>query len=226
MRKQKLIKQRARSTKKVAPGVVTMVNKVGGFAPERLRTILNYDQQFLLPAATLIAPWGLEILKLTAPNNLTTIATTIPGYSALLADYRKYRMYHVSLKFTVVNRDPAVAIEIFAWHVNFLPSASTDPTRFLSLCGKRHRKLLAPGAGINVGAVSLATDVAAFGGSEATRVEDSYVGNTDGTADPTDNVYVIYGYRTLGALAVTVSPAATISVNLTGEYFELQSPAN
>jgi len=221
----RLIKQRLNKKQK-SGGVVTLMNRNGEFAPDRIRTILRYEQQFVLPAATLLAPWGLEVLKVTAPNNLITIPTQIPGYSALLADYRKYRMYLSGMEFSVVNRDPAVAIEIFAWHVNFLPSTSTDPTRFIALAGRKHRKLLAPGAGINVGNVRLSTDISAFGGSAATRVEDLYVGNTDGTSDPSDNVYVIYGYRTLGALATTVAPVATVSVTLTGEYFELQSPTN
>jgi len=205
-----------------------MINNNGSFAPDRMRTWLSYDQQFTMVAATALAPWGLAILKLTAPPNLTTVPTNIPGFNALAADYRKYRQYIEKIVFSLTNKDLLVPIEMFVMVVNFQPSTSTDPNTYFNLCKPNKRKVLSFAPGMNVGKITYTVNNAKFGGSSSTRVEDQYVGLTGGAGagfDPADNVWAIYGYRTIGSTAITIGPGATISVQLDGEYFELQSPA-
>jgi hypothetical protein len=66
--------------------------------------------------------------------------------------------------------------------------------------------------------------ISSFGGSANTTVEDAYVGTTDNTSPPTDNLYFIYGFLTNGVASVSgATNIITISVDI--EFFELQSPA-
>jgi len=202
------------------------VNKSGTFAPDRQRTTLRYEQIFTLPVATGIAPWGLEQLKLSAPPNLTTVPTTIRGFAALLADYRKYRMAKFKLKFTVVNRDLLVPIEIFLAPVNSQPPTTTDPSKYIETLRPHSRKSLSFAPGMNVGSVSLSISLPKFAGAANSTIDDNYTGLMDGSSDPPNNVWCLYGYRTFGGGAITLGPSASISVELDGDFYELQSPAN
>jgi len=202
------------------------VNRSGTFAPDRQRTSLRYEQIFTLPVATGIAPWGLEQLKLSAPPNLTTVPTTIRGFAALLADYRKYRMAKFKLKFTVVNRDLLVPIEIFLAPVNSQPPTTTDPSKYIETLRPHSRKSLSFAPGMNVGSVTLSISLPKFAGAANSTIDDNYTGLMDGSSDPPNNVWCLYGYRTFGGGAITLGPSASISVVLDGDFYELQSPAN
>jgi len=87
------------------------------------------------------------------------------------------------------------------------------------------RKLISPKGGVDHGTVRVAASIAQFGGSANTTVEDAYVGTTDNTSPPSDNLYIIYGFLTNGV--ATVTPALdVITVFVEIDFFELQSPAS
>jgi len=199
-----------------------MVNRSPFYAPARLRTHLNFDLRFTAPSATALAPWSLEYIVATNPNNFTGVSTSVPGYSELAGLYRKYRVRSMSLKYSCANND-SFPVEMFVAPVNFLPSLTTDPSRFLSMEPAR-RKILSAKGGMDHGTLLCNAMVSQFGGSANTMVEDAYVGTTDNTSPPTDNLYFIYGFLTNGA--ATVSPALDIvTVAIEIDFFELQSPA-
>jgi len=199
-----------------------VINRSPFWAPARLRTHLKFDLRFTAPSATIASPWSLEYIVLTNPNNFTGASTAVSGYASLAAMYRKNRVIKGSLVFSCQNND-AFGIEMFATPVNFLPSLTTDPTRFLNMQNSR-RRLVSPKGGIDHGTVKASASIAQFGGSASTAVEDNYVGTTDNTSPPSDNLYFLYGHLTNGV--ATVVPALNvITVFVEIDFFELQSPA-
>jgi len=199
-----------------------VINRSPFWAPARLRTHLKFDLRFTAPSATIASPWSLEYIVLTNPNNFTGASTAVSGYASLAAMYRKNRVIKGHLIFSCQNND-AFGIEMFATPVNFLPSLITDPTRFLNMQNSR-RRLISPKGGIDHGTVKATASIAQFGGSASTAVEDNYVGTTDNTSPPSDNLYFLYGHLTNGV--ATVVPALNvITVFVEIDFFELQSPA-
>jgi len=199
-----------------------MVNRSHFWAPDRIRTHLVMDLRFTSPAATLLAPWSLNYIILTNPNSFTGASTSVPGYASLAAMYRKYRVRTGRLVYRCQNNE-GFGIEIFACPVNFLPSLTADPSRYLSMQNAR-RYLMSPKGGMDHGTVRVSASIAQFGGSANTTVEDNYVGTTDNTSPPSDNLYIIYGFLTNGAASVNYNlDVITVSVEI--DFFELQSPA-
>jgi len=214
---------RGRGGKRGAGTPRIVINRSPFWAPARLRTHLKFDLRFTAPSATLVAPWSLEYIVITNPNNFTGVSTAVSGYTSLAAMYRKFRVRKGSLVFSCQNNE-TFGIEMFATPVNFLPSLVTDPTRFLNMQNSR-RRLISPKGGIDHGTVKATASIAQFGGSANTAVEDSYVGTTDNTSPPSDDLYIIYGFLTNGV--ATVTPALdVITVFVEIDFFELQSPAS
>jgi len=200
----------------------TVFNRGRDFAPSRLRTHLDFDLRFTAPSATVLAPYALNVVVATNPNNFTLVSTPVPGYTLLAGLYRKYRVRSFKMRYSVINND-SFGIEAFLCPVNFLPSTSADPTRYLSQGVCARRIVSAKGGKDNVTLVKTSS-ITSFGGSANTTVEDAYVGTTDNTSPPSDNIYFIYGFMTNGA--ATVAPATNIiNVRILIDFFELQSPA-
>jgi len=207
-------------TRRSAPKV--FINRTGFWAPPRFRTHLFFDLRFTAAAASVLNPWSLQIIVLTNPNIFTGSATAVSGYLSLAAMYRKLRVRWGRLKYSCQNNE-GYGIEIFATPVNFLPSTTLDPTRYLNMQNSR-RRLLSVKGGIDTGSVDVSASVSQFGGSANTTVEDNYVGTTDNTSPPSDNLYIIYGYMTNGAATVAYN-LNVITVEVEIDFFELQSPA-
>jgi len=187
-----------------------------------MRTHLKFDTRFTQPAATVLAPWSLEVIILTNPNILTNSATNVPGYSELSGLYRKYRVRSGHVRYSLAN-DEAFPVEMFCTPVNFLPSTVTDPSRFFSMLNSR-RQIVSAKGGVDHATVLTRASIAHFGGSLNSTVEDAYVGTTDNSSPPSDNLYFIYGFVTNG-LATAAANLGVVTVELELDFFELQSPA-
>jgi len=215
-------RRRGKKSRRRRPGVPVTINRSVFYAPPRMRTHLTFNLRFTAPAATLLSPWSLEYIVLTNPNIFTGVSTPVPGYTELAGLYRKYRVRSGSLLYSMQNNE-AFGVEMFSCPVNFLPSLTTDPTRYLSMGGAKTR-LISPKTGMDHGTVRTNASIARFGGSANTTVEDAYVGTSDNSSPPADNLYFIYGFMTNGL--ATVSPALNvITVSVTIDFFELQSPS-
>jgi len=178
--------------------------------------------RYTAPAATALAPWSLEYVVVTNPNNFTSVSTNVPGYSELAGLYRKYRVRSGVVTYTLANGE-AFPVEMFITPVNFLPSLILDPTRYLSMQNSHH-KIVSAKTGMDHASVTAMAKISIFGGSASTSVEDAYVGTTDNTAPPADNLYFIYGFLTNGVASVSGAlNIITIAVEI--DFFELQSPA-
>jgi hypothetical protein len=214
-------RKRGKRPKRRRRGVPTTINRSVFFAPPRLRTHLTFELRFTAPAATLLNPWSLEFINLTNPNMFTGVSTSVPGFTEWGGLYRKYRVGDGDFEYSTLNNDP-FGVEMFSTPVNFQPSLTADPTKFLSMGGAK-TKLISPKGGLDHGTVRNRASVSWFGGSATTTVEDAYVGTTDNTSPPADNLYFLYGFMTNGM--ATVTPALNvIKVHVTIDFFELQSP--
>jgi len=199
-----------------------MVNRNPFFAPDRMRTTLTFDLRFTAPAATLLAPWSTELIVMTNPNIFTSVSVSVPGYTPLAGIYRKYRVRSGRLTYKYANGE-TFPTEMFATPVNFLPNLATDPTKYLSMQNSR-RKIVSAKGGIDHGTVTTRASIAAFGGAANTTVDDDYVGTTDNSAPPVNNLYFIYGFLTNG-VATAAGSMNVITVSIEIDFFELQSPA-
>jgi hypothetical protein len=200
----------------------TVFNRGRDYAPSRLRTHLVFDLRFTAPAASVMSPWSLNVILATNPNTFTLASTPVPGYTELAGLYRKYRVRSFKLIYSVINYE-LYGIEAFICPVNFLPSTALDPTRYLSQ-GVATRRIVSAKGGKDNATLFKSSSITSFGGSANTTVEDAYVGTTDNSSPPSDNIYFIYGFMTNGA--ATVSPSTNIiNLKVLIDFFELQSPA-
>jgi len=159
-----------------------------------------FTEPFRAPAATALFPYQLEYAVCTNPNILIVTSTSPPFWNSFKAMYRKYRVYKSKIEFTVVNTEN-FPVEAFVCPVNFVPNLTVSPIAYYSQPGSKS-SLVSPKGGLDRVRLTSTTSPATWGGSANTAVEDAYVGTTDNSAPPSDNIYWIYGVDTIGNASV------------------------
>jgi hypothetical protein len=203
---------------------IVMINKERGLFPQRVRTVLHYQNFTVLNAATVGNPWEYYILNMTNAFLLdpTRGSNPTPGYAEFADRYRKYRVRKSWLTTSFFCAE-GFAVNAFSCPSNFLPVVTVNPAIYVGNPRCKQALISAKG-GIDQCVFIDEAAVTDYGGSASTQVEDAYVGNTDGSASPSDNVYWAFGVQTLGAASVTgVNVIYRLAFEV--EFFELQQPA-
>jgi len=132
-------------------------------------------------------------------------------------------MYTSQIGVTFVNLE-TFPVRVFVCDVNYDP-AGMAPQQFLSNPRCKHM-LLSPKGGMDRVTLRAKTSVLAFGGAASFEVEDAYVGNVDGSANPSDNIYWYVGIVNPAATAGVSGVFAETTLRVVADLMEVQTPLN
>jgi len=199
-------------------GVLAVTPRVNGIK-------LQFNADLVLNNATVLVPFAWAYLNLTNPllvnGGAASVVTFFAGYAAF---YRKFRVR----KFSVVARFGNAENFFgngFVTPINFLPTNTLlqNTAAFRNIMTKR--KLISPKGGKDEGLVRMHSNVMRFAGFANTNVEDNYVGTTDGSSSPTDNIYAIVAFDTNGVASVS-GVFLSLTVTFWVDFMERQTPGN
>jgi len=198
------------------------VNSYRDFAAPRQRTFGVYRLNgTLLTGAATFANVRIRPYNSVDPGITGGTGSPFSGEVAWTGLYRKYRGYKATTKVTFINLE-TFPVTVWLCPVNFDPTIAFAPATALRnpLC---REMLLSPKGGLDRTTLTITSTTSTFGGSASFLVDDDYVGNTDNSAAPTNNVYHAYGILNDG-VAVSVSGVSTLSHTILKlDYFELQT---
>jgi len=221
-RHKKSPKKFGRGKKALTPATPVAINRFRDFAAPRQRTFGVYRQNgTLLTGAATFANVRIRPYNAVDPGILGNATSPYSGEVPWTGMYRKYRGYRSTTKVIFINLE-TFPVTVWLLPVNFDPGVSFSSTTALRNPLAREF-LLSPKGGMDRCALTINTTISTFGGSSSFLVDDDYVGNTDNSAAPTNNVYHAYGVQNDGA-AVSVSGVSTLChTKLLLDYFELQT---
>jgi len=201
------------------------LNRSPDFCMPRQRTHFAWESVGTYNTATALAPFSTSRYLPTRLQDFDPAAgsTAVPGLVAWSGLYRKYRPQNGTLTTTFVNLE-TFPVEAFSIAVNYDP-VGIAPQQFLSnpLCKKF---LLAPKGGMDRATLKSSFSITKFAGSASFQVDDDYVGNVDGSSNPTNNVYFYQGIRNPPATASVSGVYAQTTLRVTADLFEVQTPAS
>jgi len=198
-----------------APSVAPRVNGVK----------LSFETNDLLNNATLVNPFNFSYFNVTNPliSNGGS-ATAVPFFTAYTGMYRKYRVrkFQVQAKFESAEAFGTIP---FVCPLNFLPtsSAANNAAYIKNILARKN--IMGGATGMNRTNITVSKSIATMSGFANTDVEDAYVGLTDGSAAPSDNVYCVVGTDNNGAASVS-GVLASVKVTFWIDFIERQTPAN
>jgi len=194
-------------------------------APRVNGVCLSFETNDLLNQATLLNPFNFSYFNLTNPliSNGGS-ATAVPYFTAWTGMYRKYRVRKFAILARFQNSE-TFGIIPFVCPLNFLPTstAANNAAYVKNILAKK--KISGGIAGMNVTSLSVSHTVAQMSGFANSDVEDAYVGLTDGSAAPSDNIYAVVGTDNNGAASVA-GVLASVKVTFWIDFIERQTPAN
>jgi len=207
------------------PTVPRSMFGIDSVAPRVNGVKLSFETNDLLNQATLLNPFNFSYFNLTNPLiSKNGSATAVPYFTAYTGMYRKYRVRKFSVVARFANAETFAVIP-FVCPINFLPTSSAA-NNAAYVANILARKSLCGGAsGQNVKAVSVTKTIASMSGFANTNVEDAYVGLTDGSAAPSDNIYCVVATDNNGAANVN-GVLASVKVTFWIDFIERQTPAN
>jgi len=175
-------------------GLVTLAPR------ERFKVITVFND--VLNNASLVLPYAFAYVDLSTPLKANGgAATVVPYWSILTALCRKFFVEKTSVVVEFVNQE-TFGVDAFICPINFLPAQSIVQGR-ACLSNVRAKKRLISGVGSpNRCTLKSTQSVRNFGGFTPRTVEDPHWGNTDGSSDPTDKLYLEIGADTNGSASV------------------------
>jgi len=186
---------------------------------------LSYETNDLLNQSTLANPFNFSYFNLTNPLiSNGGAATAVPYFTAWSGMYRKYRVRKFSIVARFQNSETYGVIP-FLCPLNFLPTSTVANNAAYVKNILTKKKISGGIAGMNVTALSVTHTVAEMSGFANSDVEDAYVGLTDGSASPSDNIYAVVGTDNNGAASVS-GVLASVKVTFWIDFIERQTPAN
>jgi len=221
-RNKRKFKKSGRRNQALTPTPQVAINHFRDFASPRQRTFGVYRQNgtFLTGAAT-FSNVRIRPYNAVDPGILGNATSPYSGEVPWTGLYRKYRGYRAVTKVTFINLE-TFPVTVWLLPVNFDPGVSFSSTTALRNPLVREF-LLSPKGGMDRCSLTIQSTTSTFGGSASFLVDDDYVGNTDNSAAPTNNVYHAYGIQNDG-VAVSVAGVSSLShTKLLLDYFELQT---
>jgi len=222
--------RKQRKTQLVSPRIVTASQAFSRnlslmTVPARETYIVSTVFNDILNNASLVIPYAFAYVDLQTPLKANGgAATVVPFWTMIALRQRKYYVWKTVVTVEFVNQE-AFGIDFSITPVNFLPSQTVVLQRAL-LSNHRAKKRLVSGAGSpNRCTLKSTQTVADFGGFYARGAEDSHVGNTDSSADPTDKLYLNISGDTNGAASVS-GVLVSVKVVFFLDAMEPNSPLN
>jgi len=219
-RQRKRVKN-GRKTKRSPPLPRNMIS----VAPRVNSVKLKYTILTNLVNATIPNPFSYLYLNVTNPMiSFGGSATAVPYFTMWATGYRKFRVRAFSVRVMFANAETTIVVP-FVCPFNYLPP-NTAASNSAALNNILHRhKILSAKGGMDRGTVSVRGNVRTMAGFASTDVEDAYVGLTDGTSPPSDNIYCLVAVQTNG-IASVLGVLAEVSVQFTIDFIERQTPIN
>jgi len=187
----------------------------------KLRTVFND----VINNATLAIPYGYAYVNLTNPlKSNGGAATIVPFWTEQQGRQRKYRVFKTRVSVSAVNQE-AFGVDFGIVAMNSL-LVQTVANCKSSLSNIRCRKKLVSGVGSpNRCDLRSQQSITDFAGFYTRGAEDNYVGLTDGSADPTDNIYLMIIADTNGAASVS-GILVSVTVEFVVDFMEPQNAVN
>jgi len=186
---------------------------------------LRYTILTNLVNATIPNPFSYLYLNLTNPMiSFGGSATAVPYFTMWATGYRKFRVRSFSVRVLFASAETTITVP-FLCPFNYLPP-NTAASNSAALNNILHRhKILSAKGGMDRASVMVRGNVRSMAGFANTNVEDAYVGLTDGTSPPTDNIYCLVSVQTNG-IASIVGVLAEVTVQFSIDFIERQTPIN
>lgn len=221
-KQQKRINKRRRGNK-AKKQLVATVNHSPNFMPTRLRTILKFNESFILNNAGMA--YGNKRLQPTYCYDVdpTLGSTAMPGFTELMLLYRYYRMRRFHTKIQFVSRE---AFPTQGWVCPSNGDPGVNTSSYQNYISNRRGKtvVLGQNSGNSKGIITLPwIGIDEFGGSMNSLVPDSYA--SSGVTAPVNNIYIGYGVSTDGTV-LAGGVYVSISLDIEIDFFELASPAS
>jgi len=193
--------------------------------PARETVVLRTVYNDILNNASLVLPYAYQYVNLTTPliaNNGS--ATVIPFWTAMQARQRKYKVLKTMVRAQFVNQE-AFGVDIGICPMNSLLTQSIINCRG-ALSNARCKKNLVSGVGSpNKTTLVSSQSISNFAGFFSRGAEDNYVGNTDSSSLPTDNIYLMIVGDTNGVASVS-GILVSVEVHFYIDFMEAQTPVN
>jgi len=196
-----------------------------GVTPRMNGIKLHTEFNLVAANATLVNPFTYAYLNLTNPQlSNGGSATAVPFFGMYTAGYRKYRVnnYHVRLRYA---NSEAFIVAAFTCPFNYQPpnTLSSNTAAYQDVLTKH--ALLSSKGGMDNKTISFSGSVASMAGFANRGIEDPYVGLTDGTSPPSDNIYTLISCGTGGPASVT-GVFIEVAIDFVIDFEERQTPAS
>jgi len=217
--------QKRRRTKRRPKTLFQNMQRISAIPPRMNNVRLSAEILLNLANATVPVPYGYSFYVVTNPMICNQgSATSVPYFTMYTAAYRKFRVRNFSVTVNYVNTETH-AVNSFVCPFNYLPPntvASNQAALTNILCRK---KLVSPAGGMDRATLRISQSVSSMAGFANTNVEDAYVGLTDGTSPPSDNIYVLVATQTNG-LASVIGVLTSVLISFGIDFMERQTPLN
>lgn len=199
-----------------------LVNPSTSFVSPRFRTKLRWNgsgiQLFAGQSRT-----NSRICPTNAYDIDTAVgSTSMPGFAELAALYRYYRVLSFRMTVQFVNKE-AFPVEVYICPLNYDPGANIATQQALLSSTWCRKKVLGGSTGNSSCRLSQTVRISDFAGFGATMADSFYVGRTDGSSAPPNEVYEATGVQTDGSNMLN-GVFSTTDLEIVIDFFEITTP--
>jgi len=219
----KRLKGKARTKQKRHLGPMRM-NGTLGVAPRVNGIRLNTRFIQVANNATVLNPFTYAYLNLTNPQlSNGGSATAVSFFLAYAAMYRKFRDRGYRVRTSYGNNEGFFDVP-FNTPFNYLPpnTIASNNAAFINI--QTRDKLASAKGGQDRSFLKFRGSVTSMAGFASNNTEDAYVGLTDGSSPPSDNIYTLVSTATNG-LASIAGILIVVDIQFTIDFIEHQTPA-
>jgi len=202
-----------------------MMSGVMGVTPRMNGIKLHTEFNIVAVNATLLNPYTYYYLNLTNPQlSGGGGATAVPFFGMYAFGYRKYRVNNYAVRLRFGNSEGFICSP-FTCPFNYLPpnTVSSNTAAYQDMLAK-HAMITTKG-GMDSKVIQFKGSVARMAGFANRGIEDPYVGFTDGTSPPSDNIYTLVAVSTGGVASVT-GVFVVVEIDFVIDFEERQTPAS